>query len=159
MIEIPSASVTADILAREVDFFSVGTNDLIQYALAIDRINEHVYYLYEPLHPAVLRIIRGVVQAAHGAGIPVAICGEMAAEPAYAIVLLGLGLDEFSMNPVSIPLVKKMLRMLRFEEARSLVEELFQFQTASVIERHVRRWMKERLPKAFIQRQAQALKT
>ena len=159
MIEIPSASVTADILAREVDFFSVGTNDLIQYALAIDRINEHVNYLYEPLHPAVLRIIRGVVQAAHEAGIPVAICGEMAAEPAYAIVLLGLGLDEFSMNPISIPKVKKMLRVLRFEEARSLVEELFQFQTASEIERHVRRWMKERLPKTFIQRQAQALKT
>ncbi len=159
MIEIPSASVTADILAREVDFFSVGTNDLIQYALAIDRINEHVNYLYEPLHPAVLRIIRGVVQAAHEAGIPVAICGEMAAEPAYAIVLLGLGLDEFSMNPISIPKVKKMLRLLRFEEARSLVEVLFQFQTASEIERHVRRWMKERLPKAFIQRQAQALKT
>lgn len=151
MIEIPSASVTADILAREVDFFSIGTNDLIQYALAIDRINEHVSYLYEPLHPAVLRIIRGVVQSAHQAGIPVAICGEMAAEPAYAIILLGLGLDEFSMNPVSIPKVKKMLRMLRFEETQSLVEQLFRFQTASEIERHVRKWMNERLPKDFIQ--------
>jgi len=151
MIEIPSASVTADILAREVDFFSIGTNDLIQYALAIDRINEHVSYLYEPLHPAVLRIIRGVVQFAHQAGIPVAICGEMAAEPAYAIILLGLGLDEFSMNPVSIPKVKKMLRMLRFEETQSLVEQLFRFQTASEIERHVRKWMNERLPKDFIQ--------
>ncbi len=150
MIEIPSASVTADILAREVDFFSIGTNDLIQYALAIDRINEHVSYLYEPLHPAVLRIIRGVVQSAHEAGIPVAICGEMAAEPAYVIILLGLGLDEFSMNPISIPKVKKMLRKLRFEETRSLVEELFQFQTASEIERHVRKWMNERLPKDFI---------
>jgi len=150
MIEIPSASVTADILAREVDFFSIGTNDLIQYALAIDRLNEHVSYLYEPLHPAVLRIIRGVVQSAHEAGIPVAICGEMAAEPAYVIILLGLGLDEFSMNPVSIPKVKKMLRKLRFEETRSLVEELFQFQTASEIERHVRKWMNERLPKDFI---------
>ena len=150
MIEIPSASVTADILAREVDFFSIGTNDLIQYALAVDRINEHVSYLYRPLHPAVLRIIRGVVQSAHEAGIPVAICGEMAAEPAYVIILLGLGLDEFSMNPVSIPKVKKMLRKLRFEETRSLVEELFQFQTASEIERHVRKWMNERLPKDFI---------
>ena len=151
MIEIPSASVTADILAREVDFFSIGTNDLIQYALAIDRINEHVSYLYEPLHPAILRIIRGVVQSAHQARIPVAICGEMAAEPAYATTLLGLGLDEFSMNPVSIPKVKKVLRMLRFEETRSLVEQLFQFQTASEIERHVRNWMNERLPKDFIQ--------
>ncbi len=151
MIEIPSASITADILAREVDFFSIGTNDLIQYALAIDRINEHVSYLYEPLHPAVLRIIRGVVQSGHQAGIPVAICGEMAAEPAYAIILLGLGLDEFSMNPVSIPKVKKVLRMLRFEETQSLVEELFQFRTASEIERHVRNWMREQLPEDLTQ--------
>jgi phosphotransferase system enzyme I (PtsI) len=158
MIEIPSASVTADILAREVDFFSIGTNDLIQYALAIDRINEHVSYLYEPLHPAVLRIIRGVVQSGHQAGIPIAICGEMAAEPAYAIILLGLGLDEFSMNPVSIPKVKKVLRMLRFEETRSLVEELFQFQTASEIERHVRNWMGKRLPEDFIQWHAEDLR-
>ncbi len=150
MIEIPSASVTADILAREVDFFSIGTNDLIQYALAVDRINEHVSYLYKPLHPAVLRIIRGIVQSAHEAGIPVAICGEMAAEPAYAIILLGLDLDEFSMTPVSIPKVKKIFRMLRFEETRSLVEQLFRFQTASEIERHVRKWMSERLPKDLI---------
>jgi len=150
MIEIPSASDIADILATEVDFFSIGTNDLIQYALAVDRINEHVSYLYEPLHPAVLRIIRWVVQAAHQAGIPVAICGEMAAEPAYAIILLGLGLDEFSMNPASIPKVKKVLRMLRFEETKSLVEELFQYSTASEIESHVRKWMNERLPKDII---------
>ena len=151
MIEIPSASDIADILAKEVDFFSIGTNDLIQYALAVDRINEHVSYLYEPLHPAVLRIIRWVVQSGHQAGIPVAICGEMAAEPVYAIILLGLGLDEFSMNPVSIPKVKKMLRMSMFEETRSLVEKLFQFSTVLEIERHVRNWMAERLPKDFIQ--------
>ncbi len=150
MIEIPSASDIADILATEVDFFSIGTNDLIQYALAVDRINEHVSYLYEPLHPAVLRIIRWVVQAAHQAGIPVAICGEMAAEPAYAVVLLGLGLDELSMNPVSIPKVKKVLRMSRFEETRSLVEKIFQFKTASEIESYVRNWMAERFPEDFI---------
>ena len=151
MIEIPSASVTADLLAQEVNFFSIGTNDLIQYALAVDRINEHVSYLYEPLHPAILRIIRGVVQSAHQAGIPVAICGEMAAEPAYALILLGLGLDEFSMNPVSIPKVKKVLRMSRFEETRSLVEQLFQFPTASEIESFVRSWMAKRFPEDFIQ--------
>ena len=151
MIEVPSASITADILAREVSFFSIGTNDLIQYALAIDRINEHVSYLYEPLHPAILRIIRGVVQSAHEAGIPVAICGEMAAEPAYALILLGLGLDEFSMNPVSIPKVKKVLRMSRFEEARPLVERIFQFKTASEIEGYVRNWMAERFPEDFIE--------
>jgi phosphotransferase system enzyme I (PtsI) len=151
MIEIPSASVTADLLAREVNFFSIGTNDLIQYALAVDRINEHVSYLYEPLHPAILRIIRRVVQSAHQAGISVAICGEMAAEPKYALVLLGLGLDEFSMNPVSIPKVKKVLRMSRFEETRSLVEQLFQFSTASEIEGYVRNWMAKRFPEDFIQ--------
>ncbi len=151
MIEIPSASITADMLAREVDFFSIGTNDLIQYALAVDRINEHVSYLYEPLHPAILRIIRSVVQSAHQAGIGVAICGEMAADPAYVLVLLGLGLDEFSMNPVSIPRVKKVLRMSRFEETRSLVEKLFQFSTASEIECYVRNWMAERFPEDFIE--------
>ncbi len=151
MIEIPSASVTADLLAREVDFFSIGTNDLIQYALAVDRINEHVSYLYEPLHPAILRIIRGVVQSAHQAGIPVAICGEMAAEPAYSLVLLGLGLDEFSMNPVAIPKVKKILRMARFEETQILVDEIFQLSTGAEIERHVRNWMTKRFPKDFIQ--------
>jgi phosphotransferase system enzyme I (PtsI) len=151
MIEIPSASVTADLLAREVNFFSIGTNDLIQYALAVDRINEHVSYLYEPLHPAILRIIRGVVQSAHQAGIPVAICGEMAAEPTYALILLGMGLDEFSMNPVSIPKVKKVLRMSRFEETRSLVEQLLQFPTASEIECFVRNWMDKRFPEDFIQ--------
>jgi phosphotransferase system enzyme I (PtsI) len=159
MIEIPSASDIADILAKEVDFFSIGTNDLIQYALAVDRINDHVSYLYEPLHPAVLRIIRWVVQSGHQAGIPVAICGEMAAEPAYAIVLLGLGLDEFSMNPASIPKVKKILRMSRFEETQSLVERLFQFQTASEIECYVRNWMAERFPEDFIQGYTEELKT
>ncbi|MGD0916022.1 MAG: phosphoenolpyruvate--protein phosphotransferase [Thermodesulfobacteriota bacterium] len=151
MIEVPSASITADILAREVDFFSIGTNDLIQYALAIDRINEHVSYLYEPLHPAILRIIRGVVQSAHEVGIPVAICGEMAAEPAYALILLGLGLDDFSMNPISIPKVKKVLRMSKLEEARPFVEKIFQFKTASEIERYVRNWMAQRFPKDFIE--------
>ncbi len=150
MIEIPSASDIADLLAREVDFFSIGTNDLIQYALAVDRINEHVSYLYEPLHPAVLRILRWVVQSGHRAGIPVAICGEMAGEAAYVIVLLGLGLDEFSMNPVSIPKVKKVLRMSRFEETRSLVEQLFQFPTVSEIEHFVRNWMAKRFPEDFI---------
>lgn len=159
MIEIPSASVTADILAREVNFFSIGTNDLIQYTLAIDRINEHVSYLYEPLHPAILRIIRGLVQTAHQAGIPVAICGEMAAEPAYALILLGIGLDEFSMNPVSIPKVKKVLRISRFEETRALVEKVFQFSTASEIEFYIRSWMAERFPKDFIQSYKEELKT
>ncbi len=159
MIEIPSASDIADILAKEVDFFSIGTNDLIQYALAVDRINEHVSYLYEPLHPAVLRIIRRVVRSGHETGIPVAICGEMAAEPVYAVVLLGLGLDEFSMNPISIPKVKKVLRMSKFEETRSLVDQLFQFPTASEIECFLRSWMAKRFPGDFIECDPEEIKT
>lgn len=146
MIEIPSASVTSDLLAREVDFFSIGTNDLIQYALAVDRINEHVSYLYEPLHPAILRIIRMVVQSAHQAGIPIAICGEMAADPLHVLILLGMGLEEFSMNPVSIPKVKKILRMVRYEEIKGLVEKLFEFSTAVEIKRYLRGWVRERFP-------------
>ncbi len=150
MIEIPSASLIADLLAQEVDFFSIGTNDLIQYSLAVDRINEHVSYLYEPLHPAILRSIRGVVQSAHQRNIPVAICGEMAAEPAYTLILLGMGLDEFSMHPVAIPKVKRILRMSRFEETLTLVEKIFQFSTASEIESYVRHWIAERYPKDFL---------
>ena len=159
MIEIPSASMTADMLAREVDFFSIGTNDLIQYALAIDRVNEHVSYLYEPLHPAILRFIRSVVEAGEQHGIPVAICGEMAAEPAYVMILMGLGLQEFSMNPASIPKVKKMLRMSRFEESRALADRVFQFSTAVEIERHVRTWMAERFPGDYVQPHRKELRT
>jgi len=158
MIEVPSASITADILAREVDFFSIGTNDLIQYALAIDRINEHVSYLYEPLHPAILRIIQGVVKGAEEHGIPVAVCGEMAAEPAYVMVLMGLGLREFSMNPASIPMVKKMLRSTRFEDTRILAKEVFQYTTGSEIEAHVRKWMAERFPEEYAISGEKALK-
>ena len=139
MIEVPSASMTTDILAREVDFFSIGTNDLIQYVLAIDRINEHVSYLYEPLHPAILRIIKGIVQKTQQHGIPVAVCGEMAAEPAYVMILMELGLREFSMNPTSIPKMKKMLQRSRVKNTRSLVEKVFQYSTASEIESHVRK--------------------
>jgi phosphotransferase system enzyme I (PtsI) len=146
MIEIPSASIIADLLAKEVDFFSIGTNDLIQYALAIDRVNEHVSYLYEPLHPAILRMIQGVVRAGEQKGIPVAICGEMATEPAYVMILMGLGLQEFSMNPISIPKVKRLLRMSRFEETQALAEEVFKLSTASEIEGHVRQWMTEKFP-------------
>jgi phosphotransferase system enzyme I (PtsI) len=157
MVEIPSASITADILAREVDFFSIGTNDLIQYALAIDRVNEHVSYLYEPLHPAILRVIRGVVQAGERDGIPVAVCGEMAAEPAYVMILMGLGIQEFSMNPSSIPKVKKVLRMSHFEDTQALAEKVLQLSTASEIERYVRQWMLERFPEDTVRAQPKGM--
>jgi phosphotransferase system enzyme I (PtsI) len=151
MIEIPSACMTADLLAKEVDFFSIGTNDLIQYTLAVDRVNEHVSYLYEPLHPAVIRSIREVVQAGHQAGLRVSICGEMAGEHAYLWVLLGLGLDEISMNPLSIPRVKKILRMSTVEEARNLTKEISQMRSGSEIEKYVRGVMAHRFPEDFME--------
>jgi phosphotransferase system enzyme I (PtsI) len=149
MIEIPSASMIADDLAREVDFFSIGTNDLIQYALAIDRINEHVSYLYEPLHPAILRMMRGVVEAGHRAGIAVGICGEMAADPAYILILLGMGLDELSMTPFYIPRVKKILRRSSYEEAKQLFDEASRLSTAAEIGEYVKGMMMERFPDDF----------
>ncbi len=137
MIETPSAVILSDFLAREVDFFSVGTNDLIQYSLAVDRTNEHLSSLYEPLHPAVLRSLKIVADAAHAAGINVCICGEMAGEPAYLPILLGLGYEELSMNAVSIPEVKKVLRRCSRSEAEALVEQALKFTTAGEVESYL----------------------
>ncbi len=123
MIEVPSAVMMADILAREVDFFSIGTNDLIQYSLAIDRVNKQVAHLYQPLHPAVLRMIQRVVDAAKQADIEVNMCGEMAGDPLNLPVLLGMELDAISMNPISIPAVKRVTRMLSVKEAKLFLEE------------------------------------
>ncbi len=146
MIEIPSAAIVADLLAKEVSFFSIGTNDLIQYALAIDRVNEHVSYLYEPLHPAILRLIRRIVEAGHEAGIPVSMCGEMAGEPLYSYVLLGLGLDELSMNSTAIPRVKRILRKSVAFEAKEFVGELLLHSTAGEIDRILRKKMEDLFP-------------
>ncbi|PWB62183.1 MAG: phosphoenolpyruvate--protein phosphotransferase, partial [Deltaproteobacteria bacterium] len=146
MVEIPSAAMVADLLAKETGFFSIGTNDLIQYALAIDRINEHVSYLYEPLHPAILRMIRRIVDGAHDAGIPVSMCGEMAGEPFFTYVLLGLGLDELSMNATSIPRVKRILRKAAAYEAREFVGGLLLRGTAVEIGKLLRKKLEEVFP-------------
>lgn len=146
MVETPSAAVIADLLAHEVDFFSIGTNDLIQYALAIDRVNEHVAYLYEPLHPAVLRLVKRVVDAGHEAGITVCMCGEMAGEPFYTYVLLGLGLDELSMNASSIPRVKRIIRKSVAFDAKEFAAGLLVHPTAAEIGRIVRRKLEDLFP-------------
>lgn len=146
MIEIPSAAIVADLLAREVGFFSIGTNDLIQYSLAIDRVNEHVSYLYEPLHPAILRLVRRVVEAGHDAGIPVAMCGEMAGEPLYSYALLGLGLDELSMNAAAIPRVKRILRKSVAYEAKEFAGALLLHATAAEIGRALRKKVEDLFP-------------
>ncbi|CAG0951897.1 phosphoenolpyruvate--protein phosphotransferase [Geobacter sp.] len=149
MIEIPSAVVIADILAREVDFFSVGTNDLIQYSLAIDRTNEHLAHLYQPLHPAVLRSLRMVVDAAHTAGIHACMCGEMAGEARYLPILLGLGFDELSMTGVSIPRVKKVLRRATRADAEQLVARALAFSTAAEVEAYLSGEISARYSESF----------
>ncbi|MBW1933317.1 MAG: phosphoenolpyruvate--protein phosphotransferase [Deltaproteobacteria bacterium] len=133
MIEVPSAVLLADVLAKEVDFFSIGTNDLIQYSLAIDRGNECVAHLYEPLHPGVLRMIYRTIEAAHEAGIEAAVCGEMAGEPMYLPVLIGMGLDELSMNALDIPKIKRMIRVSNQDQCSALVRNLLECSTAQEI--------------------------
>ena len=133
MIEVPSAVIMADILAREVDFFSIGTNDLIQYSLAIDRVNKHVAHLYQPLHPAVLRMVQRVVEAAKEAGIQVYMCGEMAGDPVNLPVLLGMELDAISMNPISIPAIKMLVRMISLKESKLFLEEALKQPTATEV--------------------------
>jgi phosphotransferase system enzyme I (PtsI) len=149
MIEVPSAVFLADVLAREVDFFSIGTNDLIQYSLAIDRSNEYVAHLYEPLHPGVLRMIYRIIEAAHEAGIEVAICGEMAGEPMYLPVLIGMGLDELSMNALDIPKIKRMIRMSNQYQCSALVRNLLECFTAQKIREHLLDFLTSDFPGEF----------
>ena len=149
MIEVPSAALIADELAKTADFFSIGTNDLIQYSLAIDRINEHVSYLYQPLHPAVIRILKMVVEAGHQHGIPVQMCGAMAGEAQYLPVLIGLGIDELSMPMGSILRIKRILRGIKAEEAGELVKELFAFKTAQEISERVKLEIRTRWAEAY----------
>jgi phosphotransferase system enzyme I (PtsI) len=133
MIEMPSAALTADTLARECDFFSIGTNDLIQYTMAVDRVNEYVSYLYEPLHPSLIRLIGQVVTAARHANIPVTVCGEMAGEPMIAAILIGLGIRELSMSAVSMPEVKDAVRQMTVVETEALVARVRDCATAAEV--------------------------
>jgi phosphotransferase system enzyme I (PtsI) len=149
MIEVPSAALTADSLAKESDFFSIGTNDLIQYSLAVDRGNEKVAYLYEPAHPAVLRLIKSVIEVAHQNKIWVGICGEMSGEPLFAFLLLGLGLDEFSMPPPRVPKVKDLIRSVSFQEAKEIAEKAITFITPREVEGYLQGELKKILKDNF----------
>ncbi|UCC38915.1 MAG: phosphoenolpyruvate--protein phosphotransferase [Candidatus Aminicenantes bacterium] len=137
MIEVPAAAAITDLLIREVDYISIGTNDLIQYYLAVDRSNEFVSYLYKPLHPSILRLIRFIIETAHREKKEVTVCGEMAADPLSAIVLLGFGLKKFSMNPIFIPRVKKALRSVEYKAVRKMVQKAMTLKTAQEVEEHI----------------------
>lgn len=150
MVEVPSACMISERLAREVDFFSIGTNDLIQYTLAIDRVNEYVSYLYEPLHPGILKMIKQTVESAHENNIEVSICGEMAGEALYVPVMIGLGLDEISMNAYAIPKVKKMLRGLNHSYCREILEEVLTQDSGKEGEIFLRKEMAKLFPEDFI---------
>ena len=146
MIEVPSAVTIADLLAKHVDFFSIGSNDLIQYTLAIDRINEYVAYMYQPFHPAILRMIKHVVEVASNAGIRVGLCGQMAGDPLCTLILLGLGVNEISMNAGGIPVIKKIVRSISMKEARATLEEILKLDTAEKVREHILKKMKPLIP-------------
>jgi phosphotransferase system enzyme I (PtsI) len=146
MIEVPSAAVMAEQLAREVKFFSIGTNDLIQYTLAADRTNQAVASLYNPGDPAVLRLIDIVVQAARKHGIDVNVCGEMSGEPMYALVLVGLGLRQLSLAPHHIPEIKKVIRSLAIPEAEQVAREVLRMETARDVNNYLREQTRRYVP-------------
>ena len=150
MIEVPSAALTSDILAKEVDFFSIGTNDLIQYSLAVDRVNEKIAYLYEPAHPAVLRLIKFVIDSAHANGVWVGMCGEMAGDIVITLVLLGLGLDEFSTSPIAIPEIKRIIRSVTSVQVKEIADEALKLSTGKEVTLYVKDRLKAILPDMVI---------
>lgn len=152
MIEIPSAAITADLIAKEVDFFSLGTNDLIQYTLAVDRVNEKVAYLYQPTHPTILRLIDNVVKFAHRENIWVGACGEMASDPLFVLILLGLGVDEFSVSPTSLLEIKKIIRGIKWDETEEIVSKLLKLSTCSQTIRFAQRRLSKKI-KAILEQE------
>lgn len=143
MIEVPSAALTADVLAKECDFFSIGTNDLIQYSLAVDRTNEKVAYLYEPGHPAVLRLIKNIIEVAHQNDILVGMCGEMSGEPIFSFLLLGMGLDRFSMSLPQVPKIKELVSNINLKDAKAALFEALKFPTSKEVEKYLQNELKK----------------
>jgi phosphoenolpyruvate-protein phosphotransferase (PTS system enzyme I) len=143
MIEIPSAVMIAEQLAKKASFFSIGTNDLIQYSVAVDRTNDRIANLFEPFHPGVLRLIQMTIDAGHANGIPVAVCGEVSNDPAASLLLIGMGIDELSMAPTYIPQIKRMIRQVSLEDAEELAEKVRNMATASQVKRQIAEDMKD----------------
>ncbi len=144
MIEVPSAAINADVLSRYADFFSVGTNDLVQYTLAVDRIYEKIAYLYNPLNLSILRLLKNIVDVSNRYNIPLSICGEMAGEPQYTMVLLGLGFRHFSMGPAYMYQIKKIIRSITIDECEKLVNTLLELENTEEIEKRVRAICREK---------------
>jgi len=149
MVEVPSAALMATQFAKEVSFFSIGTNDLIQYTLAVDRTNEKVAGLYCAAHPAVLMLIRDVIRAGARGGISVSVCGEMAGEPLYTLLLLGLGLSTFSMNGPDVPEVKKIIRSTTMQHAREVARRVMSFDSERQVMHYLREETRKIIPEAF----------
>jgi phosphotransferase system enzyme I (PtsI) len=149
MIEIPSAALTADALAKRVNFFSIGTNDLIQYTLAVDRLNEKIAHLYEPTNPSVLRLIKMTADAAHAAGIWVGVCGEMAGDPLMIPLLLGLGVDELSVSHAAVTQVKYLLRRIKMSEAKEIATLALASESSQEIMENSQRLVRSVAPSLF----------
>jgi phosphotransferase system enzyme I (PtsI) len=145
MIEVPSAYFLADELAKEVDFFSIGTNDLIQYTLAVDRGNELISSMFLEFHPAILRAIKSITDAAHRNGIRISVCGEMASDPLAVAVLIGLGIDELSVVPSVFPEIKQIIRRLKYYEAKSLAEKILRLPMEDLIKEEVEKFYREKI--------------
>jgi phosphotransferase system enzyme I (PtsI) len=144
MMELPSLAIISDFIAAEVDYFSVGTNDLIQYTLGIDRNNEFVAYLYRPAHPAVIRTLKKIIDSANNAGIGCTVCGEIAGEPKYIPMLLGLGFRNLSMSPAGLLKARMIIRALNISDCEKLVDELLDIKIAKLAEEHVERFIEEK---------------
>lgn len=151
MIEVPSAAIISDLLAKEADFFSIGTNDLIQYALAIDRVNEKVAYLYEPTHPAIIRLIKQIIDSAHREGIWVGLCGEMSGDPVTALICAGLGIDELSTSAIVVPEIKKAIRSVTMAELQEMMNEIMEYKEAKQIYKRVQRLIRKTAPDLLTQ--------
>jgi len=150
MIEVPSAAIDSDLLSKHCDFFSVGTNDLVQYTLAVDRINESIAYLYDPLNHAVLRLLKLIVENAEKFSVPLSICGEIAGEPIYTMLLMGLGYRNFSMSSNMMHPIKRIIRSVTIKECEELVFDLMKLDNAKTIRKKLNTYMNTKFPNIFV---------